>query len=219
MKKLLAIVLALVLALSMTAVAFAANADRTDPDPNKVTSNNGTATGEVWVLIEKENLPDEPEDVDPDDDDVVYSVSIDATAADFTYDFGENPTYDPNTHKYVAGEGAGWTSPTSADIIVTNDSNTSVAISAAWKTGEEGVTVADASATKNDVKATLSNTTFNLKSAVNVEKSDAYATNSTNGIANAISVAIDTSTVPSTLDNFILNKVVITVTGLSSVAP
>ena len=216
MKKLLAIVLALVLALSMSAIAFATNEARQEPEA--VTTNNDEAEAEVWVLIEKENLPDEPEDVDPDGDDVVYSVSIDATAADFTYDFGENPTYDPTTHKYVAGEGAGWTSPTSANIIVTNDSNTSVKISAAWKTGETGVTVDDLSATKNDVKATLSNTTFNLKSAVYVEKSDAYATNSTNGIANAISVAIDTSTVPSTLDNFILNKVVITVQGLP-VAP
>ena len=217
MKKLLAIVLALVLALSMSAIAFATNEARQEPEA--VTTNNDEAEAEVWVLIKKDNLPDDADDVDPDDDDnVVYSVSIDATAADFTYDFGENPTYDPATHKYVASSDGGWKTPTNADIIVTNDSNTSVAISAAWKTGETDVTVDDLSATKNDVKATLSNTTFDLKSAVNVEKSDAYATNSTNGIANAISVAIDTSTVPSTLDNFILNKVVITVQGLP-VAP
>ena len=145
MKKLLAIALALVLALSMATVAFAANAQRTEPET--VTENNGTADAEVWVLIDEGTLPEDPEDVDPEGDDVVYSVSIDATAADFTYTFDKD--YDAATHKYKGGT---WNKE-SANIVVTNDSNTKVGISAAWKT-EAGVTIDGLSATRNDVKVT-----------------------------------------------------------------
>ena len=70
---------------------------------------------------------------------------------------------------------------------------------------------AKAATTKNDVKATLSNTSFEIDSAVNKAMDDAT-------LSGKINVKIDTTTVPATLDNFVLNYVVITVQGLP-VAP
>lgn len=198
MKKLLAIALALVLALSMATIAFAENAERTDPNPNKITTNEGTAKGEVWVLIDEGTLPDDKDDIDPEGpnkDDIVYDVVIDATAADFTYKFDKN--YNPATHKY---EGGDWQAPTSAPIKVTNNSNTSISVTAAWEgTGE-----------KNSVKATITEAdkSFTLPSAVNKAVGDSTLTKD-------ITVTIDTTTVPSTFDNFVLDNVVITIAGIN----
>ena len=212
MKKLLAIVLALVLTLSMATIAFAANDKRTDPNPNVIdvdlsegatlTDENNSAKGEVWVLIDEGTLPDDAEDIDPEGpnkDDIVYNVVIDATAADFTYKFDKN--YNPATHKYEGGE---WQTPKSAPITVTNNSNTSISVTADWETGGE----------KNAVKANLTiagtddNKTFTLPSAVNKATDDATLTKD-------ITVTIDDTTIPSTFDDFVLDNVVITIAGIN----
>ena len=192
MKKLLAIVLALVLALSMTAVAFAAN-----PDP--IESNNGTANAEVWVRIDKDELPDDAEDVDPDSDDVVYYVEIDASDAEFTYTF-DSASYDPETHLYNGGS---WDKE-SADIIVTNNSNTSINVTAAWK---------DNGGELNNVKATLTDTTTPIKlpSAVNKAVGDA-------SLDATITVTLTNydDVPPSTLEDFRLDYVTITIAGTTA---
>ena len=201
MKKLLAIVLALVLALSMTAVAFAA--ENTDRSPNPtisvekgtdLTDDNNSAKAEVWVLIDESKLPEDPTDVDPDGDDVVYNVAINATGADFEYEFNAN--YNPATHKY---EGGSWTKDTGT-IVVTNNSNTSITVTAKWENG----------GTKNDVAASLTdeNTAVTLPSAVNKAVGD-----TTLDKTYTVAVTNPTTTTPSTFDNFLLDNVVITIAG------
>lgn len=189
MKKVLAITLALVLALSMATIAFAAN-------PAPIETNNGSANAEVWVRIDKDDLPDDAEDVDPDGEDVVYYVEIDASDAEFTYTF-DSATYNPDTHLY---EGGSWDKET-ADIIVTNNSNTSINVTAAWK---------DNGGKLNNVEATLTDTTTPIKlpSAVNKPVGDT-------SLDATITVTLTNydDVPPSALEDFRLDYVTITIAG------
>lgn len=198
MRKFLAIVLALVLALSMATVAFAA-------DKATVTANNESADVDVKVVIDSSTFdkptdpndpdypdgPGDPDDVNPDSSIAVYRIDIDATDAEFKYTFDSN--YDAGSRTYKNGK---WNKE-SANIKVTNSSNTAVNISAKWK--NNGV--------KNGVTGTLSNTNFNLKSGVNTPA---------NGIpSNNIGVKINTSNVPTVYDDFVLDSVTVTIKGIN----
>ena len=198
MRKFLAIVLALTLALSMATVAFAA-------DKATVTANNESADVDVKVVIDSSTFdkptdpndpdypdgPGDPDDVNPDSSIAVYRIDIDATDAEFKYTFDSN--YDAGSRTYKNGK---WNKE-SANIKVTNSSNTAVNISAKWK--NNGV--------KNGVTGTLSNTNFNLKSGVNTPA---------NGIpSNNIGVKINTSNVPTVYDDFVLDSVTVTIKGIN----
>ena len=209
MRKFLAIVLALMLALSMATIAFAATATETANatieanKDNPLTEDNNSADAEVKVKLINDKLPDNPQDVDPDDEEnVVYAVDIDAKGAVFTYTFDAN--YNTTTHQYEDGS---WDKL--SDVIkVTNHSNTSIDITAVWK--ENGVTGVEVDATAktaklNNVTATLSNTEFDLASAVNAAENAAPTAN--------IGVAIS-DTIPTVFsDEFALNYVTITIAG------
>lgn len=197
MKKILAIVLALALALSMSTVAFAA-----------ITENNGSEDAEVKVVINSDAFkaptdpedpdypdgPGDPDDVNPDSKLAVYKVDIDATEAVFEYTFDAD--YNTETHQY---DGGSWTNLT-APIKVSNHSNTAVNVTAAWKDGGN-------SGSLNNVNAALSNTSFQLVSAVNTDKDNAPS--------DSITVTIE-DTVPSVYNNFTLDFVTITIAGTNA---
>ena len=102
--------------------------------------NGGSETGDVNVIIDKENV------------DIVYSVDIVWESLEFTYSLG-NGTWDPETHT-VTGGSADWNN-SEAKITVTNHSNAAVDIKAVFE--DETTT-----ASKNEVTATLSNNDFQL---------------------------------------------------------
>ncbi|MCH5170761.1 MAG: hypothetical protein J1F24_05685 [Oscillospiraceae bacterium] len=201
MRKFLAIVLALSLAFAMSTVSFAA-----------ITENEGSEDAKVEVIINKDVLDDkydDPTDVDPDD--ATYKVDIDASGAVFTYTLTA-ADYDTETHQYNKGT---WTdsyvvdSVSTADdlkgaIIVTNHSNTSLDVTAEWKNAGDDAneTVAALTAKSYGVTATLAEGSFSLASAVNTA----------DGVAHALDVTID-GAVPTTLENYTLDYVTITIAG------
>ena len=147
MKKILAFVLVLMLVLSTSMVAFA-----------EITSNSGSENGKVEVKIENndEDRDDEdPSDVDPSE--AIYKVTIDIANAVFTYTINDLDSYDSSTHAYTDGQ---WDATTGKDIKVTNDSNTSISVTAAFT---------EAGPTRYGVTAQLSNTNFDLDSAASVD--------------------------------------------------
>lgn len=199
MKKLLAIVFAIVLTFSMATIAFAA-------DKATITANNGSADVDVKVLIEAGVFdpndpsnpdypnrpgPGNPDDVNPDSKAAVYKIDIDATDAEFKYTFDSD--YDTSSRTYKNGK---WNKDT-ANIKVINSSNTAVNVSAKWK--NNGV--------KNGVTGTLSNTSFDLKSAVNTPANAIPSAN--------IGVKIDKNNVPTVYDNFTLDSVTVTIKGIN----
>lgn len=201
MKKLVAIVLALALVFTMSAIAFAATATgetkaTVTAKGSEVGANAGSADAEVLVKITfdddsipEEDQPQDPGDVDPDY--ATYSVTIDAKDVVFTYAITDVNSYDPTTHAYTAG---GW-DKTSGNIVVSNDSNTSIKVDAKFS---------DAGATKNGVTASLDNTTLALGSAAAAE-----ATVSGN-------VGVSITGTPNVTNDYTLATVVLTITGVEA---
>lgn len=145
MKKILAIMLAVMLTLSMSVVAFAE-----EPEPKD---------GDVKVNIES-NDPDAP-DQDPDDVDADYAtyyVTIDTADVEFTYEIADLSSYDPQTHQYT---GQWKDSKTTGNIVITNDSNTSIDVTAAFKNGDGF----DGTGVLNGVTAALSGSPVHINSA------------------------------------------------------
>ena len=203
MKKIVAIVLALALVFTMSAIAFAATATgdttaKVESKGSEVGANAGTADAEVLVKItfDDDSIPPEDQPQDPDDVDpkyATYSVTIDASDVVFTYAINDINSYDPATHQYT--DGAWKDNKTSGNIVVTNDSNTSIRVGAAFST---------AGATKNGVTASLNNTTLDLGSAAAV------------GAAVSGNVGVSITGVPTVSEDYVLATVVLTITGVEA---
>ena len=143
MKKLFALALALVLTFALAVTCFAAN---------DITSIGGTATNDVNVTY-----------VAGGTSATVYGVDVVFDDMTFTYTAESEGTWDPDTHTYVDIDEAEW-NKTSANIKVTNHSNTAVAVTVSY------ANVADY---EGDVDISVSNGTFTLASAVGTEKAAA----------------------------------------------
>ena len=196
MKKIVAIMLALALVFAMSTIAFAASTATISGTAAEVAEND-SADVDVLVKLNNGSLPEDPEDVDPDGEDAVYKVDIDASGAVFTYTFDSN--YNTGTHQYEDGS---W-DKTDDVIAVTNHSNTSITVTAAFKVGDSATT-STTTATKNNVTATLSNVSFDLASAVN---------SGSNPPSNNVSVEIS-DTIPTVFSGeFVLDQVTITIAG------
>lgn len=198
MKKIVAIMLALALVFAMSTVSFAA-----------ITENNKSEDAKVEIVVDSsifdENGDGEP-DVDPDDvdpDKATYKVDIDATGAVFTYIFDSE--YNVDTHKYDKGS---WKDDyTDGKIVVTNHSNTSIEVTAAWKVAD-GVTIDtnnELKATFNGVTATLATDSFDLGSAVNTSGDDVPSFD--------LGVSVGENDVPTVYETYTLDFVTITIAG------
>lgn len=186
MKKLLAILLAVVLTLTMSVVVFAAG---------EITNDKKTADGNVNVGVKTnggdDGIPDpNPKDVDPDGDDAVYSVDIDGVSITFTYEFGD---YNATEHTYGTGS---W-DKTSANITVTNHSNTSITVTPSWKNLDGA-----SNGLKNGVQATLGAALDLASAALNQVKTEG-----------TISVSIDETNKPTTTAAYELDGITLTVAG------
>ncbi len=135
MKKLLAAVLALALSAALTVTIFAA--------PNA--SLNGSDKSEtIDVNVTYQDATDSP---------VVYSVEVEWQEMNFKYISAGSMVWDPSTHEYQNQTTGAWESNT-ADIKVTNHSNTEVNVSVSYTPdGTTGVT------------GTITNGSFTLESA------------------------------------------------------
>lgn len=109
MKKLVSVLLTLALILSLSATAFAADSSPATNQGDKATSIkvSGTYTpgGTAATKI---------------------SVEVKWDAMSFTYTGAYEGEWDPKEHDYNGEQAAAWTSATTADITVTNHSNTGV---------------------------------------------------------------------------------------------
>lgn len=191
MKKLVAIVLALALVFTMSAIAFAAASDTTKQTVT-AEGSDGEADVLVKVILDDDSIPPEDQPQDPSDVDpkyATYSVTIDAKDVVFTYTINDIKSYDPATHTYKDGS---W-DKNNGNIVVTNDSNTSITVTPSWKNSVD---------TNNGVKATLNTASLNLGSAVDVE----------GVVSGNINVSIDEKA-PTVSENFTLATVVLTIAG------
>lgn len=76
----------------------------------------------------------------------VYYVVVNWESLDFTYDFGEAPTWNPLTHTYSSTNAVGWGAKTEATITVTNHSNERINSLATFANNQVSVTTYDVTA-------------------------------------------------------------------------
>lgn len=148
MKKLVSLVLALVLALAMSLTVFAEPA-KTQPVVIDLDETSSTTASVDVKVSGSENL------------NTVYSVDVTWESLDFTYNFGEADTWNPEDHSYTAGTtgtAGGWVDNASL-ITITNHSNATIRAKASFAGGASSLT-------RNDVTATISNPSFTVATAV-----------------------------------------------------
>ena len=145
MKKFFVLSLVLVLLFALTLPAFAAR--------ETITSSSGSNTSNVTATY-----------VAGAASATVYSIDVEFGAMSFTYTDESEGTWDPVNHVFKDKDGATWGNNTSADIKVTNHSNTAVSVR---------VSYAKASGYTGSVDADISNGSFKLATAVGTQPSAA----------------------------------------------
>ncbi len=133
--------------------------------------------------------------INKDDVQTVYSVDIDWGSLDFTYNFGEG-TWNPADHT-VTGGTPGWKN-SEAKITVTNHSNAEVAIKAVFADNQT-------TAELNGVTANLTNNAFQLAAGKLNKPAEADNAQTT----------VTVSGTPSTLDDFTVGTITVTVSAAS----
>lgn len=192
MRKLLTMMLGMAIVMSMATVVFA----------ETITTVPGSSTVPVTVEMEQP------------DGDPVYSVVVTWDALVFTYKFGDNPEWDPETHTYDTTNStkAGWYigdnyygEEAGSRILVVNHSNAKIKVQAAWD--QEPDWNGEISGKGGTVEVNLTSTEHVLESAA---EGDSYGLR---GAAPHEEIFVSVSGVPKNSES-VMGEVIVTISAV-----